>query len=119
MLVRIRPQENGVKRSDDRRFQLMQQRQQVAAGRPAENPELVLDGDNIHPAEVQIIGGAPVRSQILLLNLEAHGVRIPIASRNVIDRHREAPVLGMQRRHGPKQVGCKRGNAAFARQVVA
>ncbi len=91
----------------------------MAAGRPAENSELVLERDNVHVAGVQEVGGAPVRFQILLLNLEANDVRIPIAPLDVIDRHREAAALGLVRRHRPQQVGCKRGNAAFARQVVA
>ena len=79
MLVGVRLEENGVERGDDRRFQFAQQRQQVAAGRPAENSELVLDRDNVHVAGVQEVGGAPVRIQVLLLNLEANDVRIPIA----------------------------------------
>ena len=119
MLVGVRLEENGVERGDDRRFQFAQQGQQVAAGRPAEDPELVLDRDNVHVAGVQEAGGAPVGVQVLLLNLEANHVRIPIAPLDVIDRHREALALGMPRCHGPKQVGGKRGNAAFARQVVA
>ena len=91
----------------------------MAAGRPAENSELVLERDDIHVAGVQELGGAPVRTEILLLNLEANGSGIVIASLDVVDRHRKALALGMPRRHSPQQVGCKRGNAAFARQVVA
>ena len=56
---------------------------------------------------------------ILLLNLEPYGFRIPIAPLDVIHRHREAPALGMPRCHRSEQVGRKRGNPAFARQVVA
>ena len=108
-----------MKRGDDRRSQFAQQSQQVATGRPAEDSELVLDRDNVHVAGVQEVGGAPVRIQVLLLNLETNDVRILIATLDVIDRHGEAPALGMPRCHSPKQVGCKRGNAAFARQVVA
>ena len=91
----------------------------MAAGRPAEDSELVLDRDNVHVAGVEEVGGPPVRAKILLLNLEANDIRILIAPIDVIDRHREAPALRMPRRHGLKQVGCERGNAAFARQVVA
>ena len=81
MLVGVRLEENGVERGDDRRFQFAQQRQQVAAGRSAEDSELVLDRDDVHVAGVQEVGGAPVRTQILLLNLEANGFRILVASR--------------------------------------
>jgi hypothetical protein len=65
------------------------------------------------------VGGAPVRIQILFLNLEANNARILIAPTDVINRYRETPGLGMPRRHSPQQVGCKRGNTAFARQVIA
>ena len=119
MLVGVRFEENGVKRGDNRRFQFAQQGQQVAAGRSAVDSELVLDRDNVHVAGVQEVGGAPVRTQVLLLNLEANHVRISIAALDVIDRHREASALGMPRRHRSQQVGRKRGDAAFARQVVA
>ena len=88
-----------MQRGDDRRFQFAQQGQQVAAGRSAEDSELVLDRDNVHVAGVQEVGGAPVRIQILLLNLEANDVRILIAALDVIDRHREASASGMPRRH--------------------
>lgn len=108
-----------MKSGDHRRVQLIQQRQQVAAGGPAENSELMLDRDNVHVAGIQESGGAPVRAEVLLLNLEADNVRIVIAPFGVIDRHREAPALGMPCGHRAKQIGCKRGNAAFARQVVA
>jgi len=91
----------------------------VASGRPAEDSELVLDRDNIHVAGVEEVGSPPVRAKFLLLNLEANDIRILIAPINIIDRHREAPAARMQRCHGLKQVGCERGNPAFARQVVA
>ena len=70
-------------------------------------------------AGVQEVGGAPVRLQVLLLNLIANDVRIPIASVDVVDRHCEAPALGMPRCHSLKQVGGKGGNSALAGQVVA
>jgi hypothetical protein len=89
------------------------------AGRPAEDSELVLDRDNVHVAGVQEVGGAPVRIQVLLLNLEANDVRIPVAPFDVVDRHHEAPALGMPCCHRAKQVGGKRGDAAFARKIVA
>jgi hypothetical protein len=102
----------------NRHFQFAQEGQDMAASRAAEDSELVLDGDNIHVAGVEEVGSAPARIQILLLNLEANHVRILIAPVDVIDRHRETPALGMLHCYSPKQVGCKRGDAAFARQVV-
>jgi hypothetical protein len=81
--------------------------------------ELVLEADDVHVAGVEEVGGAAVGFQILLLNLEAHDLGIPIAPLDVIDRDGEAPAAGLVRRHRPKQVGCKSGNSALARQVVA
>jgi hypothetical protein len=90
----------------------------MAAGRPAEDSELVLERDNVHVARVQQSGGAPVRLRVLLLNLETNDGRILVAPINVVDRHREAPAFTMLRSR-LQQVGGKRGNSAFARQVVA
>lgn len=67
-----------------------------AAGRAAEYSEVVLKRPNFHIAEVQEIGGAPVRTRILLLNLEPYGFRTLVAP-DVIDRRREVPALGMPR----------------------
>ena len=86
---------------------------------PPKIPNSCWTRHNVHVAGVQEVGGAPVRIQVLLLNLEANDVRILVAALDVIDRHREAAALGMPRRHRSQQVGGKRGDAAFARQVVA
>ena len=67
----------------------------MAAGRSAENSELVLERNDIHVAGVQEDGRAPVRIQVLLLDLEADDVRILIAPLDVVHRHREAAALGM------------------------
>src|SRR5579871_1914578 len=90
----------------------------MAARRTAVNSELVLDGDNAHVGGVEKVGSTVVRSQVLLLNLKANDVRIVIAALNVIDRHCEAPVSRIARCYRSKQIGSKRGNAAFAWQVV-
>ena len=70
-------------------------------------------------AGIQEVGGAKVRFEVLLFDLEANDVRIPIAALDVVDRHRKAPALGMARGHRSQQVGGKGGDAAFARQVIA
>jgi hypothetical protein len=94
MLVGVRFEENGVERRDDWGRQFVEQGQQMAAGRPAKNSELVLERDNVHVAGVQKASGTPVRPPILLLNLEANDVRIVVAWFDVVDRHREAAALG-------------------------
>ena len=91
----------------------------MAAGRPAENAELVLQADDVHVADVEEVRGAQIGRQVLLLNLEANHFRVFVATLNVIDRHGEALALGMRGCHGRKQVGRERRNAALARQVVA
>jgi hypothetical protein len=96
-----------------------QQGQYVAAGRPAEYAELVLERDQIHAAGVQEVRRSLVRVQLLLLNLEANGIRILVRPLGVVDRDREALALGMPRCHRSEQVRCKSGNAALARHVVA
>src|ERR1035438_851612 len=53
---------------------------------PAGDSELVLEADDVHVAGVEEVGGAAVGFQILLLNLEAHDVGIPVAPLDVIDR---------------------------------
>src|SRR6267378_7215575 len=91
----------------------------MAACRPPENSELVLQRDKVDIASIDEVRGAPVGTEVLLLDLKSNHVRIFVAPIDVIDRHREASVYGIETCHGPKQVGCKRGNTAFARQVVA
>ena len=74
----------------------------VGGCRPARRKFRTRAGRNhVHVAGVQEIGGAPVRIQILLLNLEANHVRILITPVDIIDRHREAPASGMPRCHSP------------------
>ena len=86
--------QNGMQRGDDRHSQFAQERQNVAAGRSAENAELVLQADNVDIADVQEIGGAQIGGQVLLLNLEANHFRIIVAAWNVIDGDREAWLWG-------------------------
>ena len=70
-LVGIRLAQDGVQRGDDGHAQFAQQRQQMAAGRPAENPELMLQADDVHVADVEEIRRALVGRPVLLLDFEA------------------------------------------------
>src|SRR5690348_17086790 len=83
-----------MKRGDNRHSQFAQERQDMTTGRPAENAELVLQTDNIHIANVEEVRGAHIGRQILLLNFEANHLRVLVATRNVVDRHGQALVLG-------------------------
>ena len=88
-LVFVRLAQDGVQRGDDGHLQFAQQRQHMAARRPAENPELMLHANHVHVRDVQKIRRAQIRRQVLLRDLEAHLRRIIIAVGAVIDRHDE------------------------------
>ena len=118
-LVRVGLAQEGVQRGDDRHAQFAQQRQHVAAGRPAENPELVLQADDVGMADVEEIRRPQIGGQVLLLDFEAHFRRILVAALEVVDRHRKALGPGLVGRHRRPQVGGEGGDAAFARQVIA
>ena len=68
----------------------------MAAGRPAENAELVLQADDVHVADVEEVRGAQIRRQVLLLDLEANHLRVLVAALNVVDRHAQALALRMR-----------------------
>src|SRR6516164_9754511 len=91
----------------------------MAAGRPSENAELVLQTDDVHVADVEEVRSTQIRRQILLLNLEANYFRVLVATFNVIHGYGETLALGIRICHGGKQVRRERRNAALARQVVA
>ena len=118
-LVRPGLAQNGMQRRDHRHSQFAQERQDVTAGRPAENAELVLQADDVHVADVEEVRGAQIGRQVLLFNLEAHHIRVFVAALDVVDRDGEALALGMRSRDGSQQIGRERGDAALARQVVA
>src|SRR5208337_1897801 len=103
-----------MKRCDDGHSQFAQECQDVTAGRPAENAELVLQADDVHVADVQEVSGTQIRRQVLLLNLEANHLRVLVASRNVVDRYGQALALGVRALDGGQQVGSERSNAALA-----
>src|ERR1022692_2261978 len=79
----------------------------------------MLERHHVYVARVQVVSRAPVRFQVLLLDLATNHVRISIAACDVIDRHCKALAFGMTRGYRSQQIGRKGGNAAFARQVIA
>ena len=83
--------QNRMQRGDHGHSQFAQERQDVTAGRPAENAELVLQADDVHIADVEEVGGAQIGRQVLLLNLEADHFRILVATPGMsltdTDRH--------------------------------
>ena len=85
--------QHGMQRGDHGHSQFAQQRQDVTAGRPAENAELVLQADDVHVADVEEVRGAQIGRQVLLLNLETNHFRVLVAARNVVDRYGQALAL--------------------------
>ena len=118
-LLRIGFAQDRVQRGDNRHLQFAQQCQHMTARRPAENAELVLHTNHVHIRDVQEIRRTQIRRQILFRNLEAHFGRIIVTFREIIDRHDEALQRGEFFRHGAAQIGRERGDAAFARQIIA
>src|SRR5712692_1537573 len=108
-----------MKRYDNGHSQFAQECQDVTAGGPAENAELVLQADDVYVADVEKVRGTQIGRQVLLLDFEANHLRVLVATRNIVDRHCEALALGMRACDGSKQVRCERSNAAPAWQVVA
>jgi hypothetical protein len=111
--------QHRVQGGDDGHPQFVQQRQHMAAGKSAENAKFVLQANHIHIGDVQKIRRPQVRRQVLLGNLETHFRRIIVSIREVIDRHNETLHRREFRRHGAAQIRCERGDATFARQIIA
>src|SRR4051794_21096735 len=91
----------------------------MAAHRPTEDSEFVLQADDIDVADVQEVRRAYVRREILILDFEPDHFRVVITAFDVVDRHAQALALWMGRSYGTKQVRSERGDAALARQMVA
>src|ERR1035438_464955 len=108
-----------MKRCDNGHSQFAQECQDVTTGGAAENAELVLQADDVHVVDVEEVRGTQIGRQVLLLNLEANHFRVPVATRNVVDRHGHALTLRMRSRDGRKQVRREGGNAALSGQVIA
>ena len=104
-----------MKGGDDGHLQLAHQRQHVTAGRPAVNPKLVLNANDVHVADVDEVRCALVGRKILLDDFETDYAGILIAFLDVVDRHGKTLALGVFRGHGSQQVGCEGSDAALAR----
>ena len=107
--------QNGVEGGDDRHLQFADQRQQMAAGRPAVNAKLVLNADNVHVADVDEVRRALVGREILFFYLETHHAGILVPFLDIVNRHRKALALGVLGRHGCEQIGRERSNATLTR----
>jgi len=68
--------ENRVERGDDGRFESLEQQAQIGTGFPAKKTELVLHRNQIHMAEVDVVGRTDIVPANILANLELHRVLV-------------------------------------------
>ncbi|QDV06244.1 hypothetical protein Poly30_17510 [Planctomycetes bacterium Poly30] len=111
--------EDGVQRRDDGHAQLTQKRDQVGARTAPEDPVLVLDADHVDGVDVQEVGGAAIGSELALLDLEAHRVRVVVPLSHVVHRQDEAIDVREVLSYRLAEVRRERGDSALARQVIA
>jgi len=57
-LIGFRLTQNGMERSDNRHSQFAQECQDMAASRPAENAEFMLQADDVHVADIEEVRSA-------------------------------------------------------------
>jgi hypothetical protein len=103
---------------DNRHPQVAQQGEDVAAGRPAVQPELVLEADRRHAVRVQEVGDAPVRGDLLLRDLVPDLRAVGVPGFRVGDRDLDELGGPVARLEGVAQVARERGDAAAARQAA-
>ena len=118
-LVGVRLAQDGVEGRDDRHPQVAQQAEDVAAGRAAVDPVLVLEADDVGCCRSS--GSRPPGGsfQVLLVDLEPDLRRVVVPFGAVVDRHDEA--LGVRELGGHRGVHVVRegGDPALPGQVVA
>ena len=118
-LHRVRLGEDRVERRDDRHAQIAQELEHVPARLAAEDAVLVLDRHDVDGVDVEEVGGAPVRVDVALGDLEAHARRVGVLHADVVHREHEAVELRHLALDGVAQVGRERRDAALPRQVIA
>src|ERR1700738_3028270 len=91
----------------------------MGAGFAAENPEFVLQADDIELAGVQKRGGANILTDAVILDLQRDRSRIVIGLIVVGHRHDEGLQAWLRIRNRAVQVGGKCRDTAAARQRIA
>ena len=91
----------------------------MSASLAAENPVLVLKGDNIEPRSVQRIGGFCVSIDRLLLDLETHCRWIVIGAAGIVHGSDAGHQTRTRHCHGPMQIMSEGGDTAASWKVVA
>lgn len=91
----------------------------MAAGLSPEDAVFVLEADDVHVVEVQEVGGGLVGVQVLLLDLEADPLRVPVALLDIGYGDGEALDPGVDGREGFADIVSKGGYPALPGEVVA
>jgi hypothetical protein len=98
-------------------MRLPQQLEYMAARRPSKNAVFMLEDNHIHAIGIQEGGGALIRRDVLLRNLEAHTLRIGIILFAIIDGYGED--VGIREALGQRfaYIGGKCGDATVSREM--
>ena len=97
----------------------VQELDDVSAGLAAENPVLMLKGNNVEPRSVQEIGGFCISIDRLLLDLETHGRRIVIGAAGIVHGSDAGLQPWTRHRNSPMQIMGEGGDAAAPRKMIA
>ena len=90
----------------------------MAALLSAEDSKFVLQAHDVDIADIEKIGRAKVRREVLFLDLETNHLRILVAAGYVVHGNSQALALRVGRGDSGQQVGRERRNTALSRQMV-
>jgi len=111
--------QNGMQGGDDGHARAAQQAEEMAAGRTAEDAELVLHAERVDVGEIEEIGRAHVGRHVGLGDLEADVVRVFVFAGPVGDGNDRAAPSGVGLGHRVAQIAGEGGDTALARRIVA
>jgi len=117
-LLRVGTGEHGVERRHHRHAQLVQQSEDVSARRPAEDTVLVLQADEVDAVAVEEVGGATVRGQLLLGQLEPHALGVGVPGLPVVHRNGDDTRAGTPGGERLAEIGREGRDPALPREVV-
>ena len=118
-LVGVRVFQHGVEGGDDGHAHPAEEGEDVAAGRPPEDAEFMLQAEHVHVGEVEEVGRAHVGGDIGLRDFEADLGRVGIVSGAVGHGDDRAAPIRIGRNDGIAQVAGEGGDAALPRGIVA
>ena len=118
-LIRVGVAQNGVQGRDDGHAQFTQEGQDVTARPSTEDAIFVLQAHEVYVVDIQKVGGAAIRVNILLRQFKSNAGWIGVAGLDVVDGQGNARCSAVFGGDGLTQIGGECGDAALARQVVA